>query len=146
MALSEYDPKKVALFVSALLLVAGTVVAVFVRWRRPPTTGITKSEAQMLVATVGRLIALPTDEEPTIATVTELAPLSNQPFFTHAKVGDRVLIYVKNRRAILYDPLKDKILEVGPFSLTSDASESAQHPQTQSEQLQLEPGYVTVPF
>src|ERR1051325_4326972 len=70
----------------------------------------TAQDAKDLVAQVSALMLLPTDEVPTIATVTDPEKLSNQPFFVNAKTGDRVLIYSKAGRAILYDPVENKII------------------------------------
>lgn len=72
-----------------------------------------------LVAKVGKLILLPTGEDPTIMTVTDKEKLSGQDFFIYAKNGDRVLIYEKAKKAFLYDPDADKVIEVGPIVMGS---------------------------
>jgi hypothetical protein len=64
------------------------------------------------------LIVLPTGEQPTIATVSDINKLRSQSFFTHARNGDKVLIYTKAQEAILYDPYANKIVEVGPVNMT----------------------------
>ncbi len=71
-------------------------------------------EQQSLVDKLGKLMELPTDEQPTIATVSDVNKLKGQPFFSKAKNGFKVLIYPKNKKAILYDPISNKIIEVGP--------------------------------
>jgi hypothetical protein len=76
------------------------------------------NEQAALIAEVGKLIVLPTTEQPTIATVSDVNRLKSQSFFIHARDGDKVLIYTKAQEAILYDPLANKIVEVGPISLT----------------------------
>lgn len=68
-----------------------------------------------VIARVGRLIRLPEDEQPTVAMVSNLDPLKNQAFFTHARIGDVVLMYAKARKAILYSPQEDRIIEVAPI-------------------------------
>lgn len=70
-----------------------------------------------LVSRVGRHMVLPEDETPTIATVTDPALLKDQPFFARAKAGFKVLIYPKAKKAILYDPTADKIIDVGPVGI-----------------------------
>ena len=70
-----------------------------------------------LIAKLGRLIVLPTDEQPTIATVTDLAKLAGQPFFAQAKLGDKVFIYSNAKKAILYDEAANKIVEVAPINI-----------------------------
>ena len=82
---------------------------------------ITEEEVRQLVAKVGRLMILPEGETPTVATVADPEKLKDQPFFANAKVGDKVLIYTNSKRAILYDPSADKIVEVAPLNIGNDA-------------------------
>jgi hypothetical protein len=79
-------------------------------------TAKSQQEAKDLVARVGKLIELPTDEEPTVATVSDPEKLKDQPFFAKAKAGDKVLIYAKAKKAILYDPVANKLIEVAPIN------------------------------
>ena len=77
-----------------------------------PKEAILKPEN--LVAQVDKLIVLPTGETPIIATVSDVETLKqNQPFFVNAKNGDKVLIYQEAKKAFLYDPISDKIVDVG---------------------------------
>ncbi len=76
-----------------------------------------KSDSQTLIEEVSKLISLPQDEEPTIATVSDPKLLKDQAFFANAKVGDKVLIYTKAKKAILYDPVNKKIMEVAPLNI-----------------------------
>jgi hypothetical protein len=79
-----------------------------------------QSEAQELVRKVSRLMMLPTNEKPTIATVSDLRKLQGQEFFKNAHNGDKVLIYTKAKMAILYDPKQNLILAVSPLNIQSD--------------------------
>ena len=76
-----------------------------------------QKEAQELVSRVSQLIVLPEGEVPTIATVQDPEVLKEQPFFARAKKGDKVLIYTNARKAILYDPDNNKIVEVAPVNI-----------------------------
>ncbi len=76
----------------------------------------TEEETKALLDKVGQLIDLPS-EQPTIATVSDLAPLKDQPFFANAQIGDKVLIFTTNKKAILYRPSTNKIIEVAPVNL-----------------------------
>ncbi len=77
--------------------------------------GNLNDETKQLVDKVSKLILLPNDEIPTVATVSDPEKLKNQAFFSKAKNGDRVLIYTASKRAYLYDPVANKILEVAPI-------------------------------
>lgn len=67
---------------------------------------------------VGKLIALPSGE-PAIATVSDEAKLKKQSFFKNAKNGDKVLMYTEARKAILYRPSENKIIEVASIKANS---------------------------
>ena len=76
-----------------------------------------REETDSLVARVGKLIVLPEGETPTIATVADPEKLKDQPFFARAKTGDKVLIYTNAKKALLYDAVNNKIVEVAPINI-----------------------------
>lgn len=79
---------------------------------------VIKQEEAALVAKIARLMVLPEGEEPVIATISDIASLAkNQPFYADAHNGDRVIVYMKAKKAIIYDPNADKIVNVGPIFL-----------------------------
>lgn len=69
-----------------------------------------------VVERIGKLVLLPTGEQPTLATVSDVSKLKDQLFFTNAANGDRILIYEKAKRAILYRPSLNKIVEMAPIN------------------------------
>ena len=75
-----------------------------------------QAELDKVIRLVGRHMVLPTGETPTMATVSDPEKLRDQPFFTNAKKGDNVLIFVASKKAILYDPELDRIIEVAPVN------------------------------
>jgi heme/copper-type cytochrome/quinol oxidase subunit 2 len=82
-----------------------------------------KKEAQTLVAKIGKLIMLPADEEPTIATVTDVDALKKeQPFYRDAQNGDKVIIYMQAKKAIIYNEARDILVNVGPIFLNEDSN------------------------
>jgi len=109
-----------------VLLIAGGVFGI--RYR-PEILGLSKGreqvqqEADRLVEEVGKLIVLPEDERPTIATVTDVDAVKDQPFFSKAQNGDKVLIYTSARKAILYRPSENRILEVGLVNIQQENEE-----------------------
>lgn len=78
-----------------------------------------QAETKDLVQSVGKLMALPTDETPSVATVTDKEKLKDQPFFANAENGDKVLIYTKAKKAILYRPSTNKVVEVMPIAFNN---------------------------
>jgi hypothetical protein len=86
---------------------------------------VAQQEAKDLVARVGALVALPTGEEPTIATVTDINKLKNQAFFKNAQNGDKVLLYAKALKAYLYSVSMNKILEVAPITVNQNPGQVA---------------------
>lgn len=69
-------------------------------------------ETNNLVKQVSKLTVLPMGETPTIATVFDKSRLAGQPFFIRAEEGDKVLIFAKEGRAILYRPSTNRIVEI----------------------------------
>lgn len=76
-----------------------------------------KAETERIKSEIAALIEVPTDEEPTVATVVDPAKLGNQEFFKKAQKDDRVVIYAKAKKAILYRPSTKKIVEVAPLNI-----------------------------
>lgn len=76
-------------------------------------------EAQKLAKEVGKFLELPKDEAPTVATVRNVSQLQDQPFFSNAQNGDKVLIYPQTGKAVLYRPSTKKVIEYAQVSLSS---------------------------
>lgn len=84
---------------------------------------VAKKENDALIKKVKRLMILPENEEPVIATVTDKDALAKeQPFYQEAHNGDRVIAYMTARKAIIYDPINDKIVNAGPIYVQSGSS------------------------
>lgn len=81
-----------------------------------------QNEVTELVARVGKLIILPEGEVPTVATVNDPEKLKDQTFFSKAKVGDKVLFFTTAKKAYLYDPVANRILEIAPINLGPTAT------------------------
>jgi hypothetical protein len=91
-------------------------------------------EAKKLLGKVGEIVVLPENEIPTIATVADPSALVDQPFFEGAKIGDKVLIFSVAKKAVLYDPVQHKVINIAPFSTetkpTTSPTSSTQKPTT----------------
>jgi hypothetical protein len=86
----------------------------------------TNAQTKSLVDAVGRLIELPTNEQPRLATVTDVTQLAGQPFFAKAQNGDKVLIYAQLGKAILYRESINKIIEVASVNATAVGAQNTQ--------------------
>jgi len=78
---------------------------------------VTKEETQAIVDAVKKHMTLPSDEQPTLATVQDKDKLKDQPFFADAQNDDKILIYTKAKKAIVYRQKEDKVINVGPILL-----------------------------
>lgn len=131
----------------AVVIVAGIVVlgALFLFIRSQQQLGEVKKDLESvqndpaaktrqandeLIAQVGKLIILPENEQPTIATVSDLAKLAGQPFFAKAEVGDKVLIYQQAKKAILFRPSTNQIIELAPLNNNGQAAAPTTAPAT----------------
>jgi hypothetical protein len=106
----------VILLVVLLLASMGTGIYFYKKATTDPKVAAQK-DLQDTVRAVGKLIVLPTNETPTMATVSDPEKLKDQIFFQHASKGDKVLIYTVAGKAILYNPSTNKIVEVSPINL-----------------------------
>jgi len=76
--------------------------------------------AQRVLEAVRKHVDLPTDPEPTVATIVDVESLrAANEFYSVADNGDHLII--TERRAILYDPERDIILDVVPVRLENSA-------------------------
>jgi hypothetical protein len=113
----NFFKKHFALILIVLVIILALTSAYF--YKKSTSTKvdqISQAEIKSLVQKVGRLAVVPTDETPTIATVSDPQALKNQTFFIDAKKGDKVLIYSNAKKAFLYDPSADKIVNIAPLN------------------------------
>ena len=124
---------KVLVFrVVPLILVAGVVGGslLYLAHNKPEVLGLSsinqqQKETAALLQEVSKLMALPKDEAPTVATVSDIEKLKGQSFFKSAQNGDKMLIYASTKKAILYRPSEKRIIDVGFVNLNQSASASA---------------------
>jgi len=76
-----------------------------------------KEEGKRLIESLKKLMEIPADEEPTIATVADASKLKDQAFFAKSQNGDKVIVFTKAKKAILYRPSTNKIIDVAPVSI-----------------------------
>lgn len=119
--------KGLGLAILAAVIVVGASGVYFYSQNSTPekmAAGKTKDSVKLLDK-IGKLIELPTTEEPIIATVSDVNKLPKQDFYDKAQNGDRVLVYKDSKMAILYRPSQNKIIKVGTVTVEGSASAAA---------------------
>jgi len=82
---------------------------------------VNKEEIDKVLKDVGKLILLPINETPTVATIEDAQALAkDQAFFADAQNGDKVLIY--SNRAMIYSPERNVLVNVGPVYFQDQAA------------------------
>ena len=113
--------KKIILTLFALFLISLCGMIYFYRQAHTDATVTAKNELEQTIADVGKLLVLPQNETPSLATVSDPSKLQDQKFFANAKSGDKVLIYSLAKKAILYSPSLHKVVEVAPVNLGTNS-------------------------
>lgn len=85
-----------------------------------------QKETQKLTKDIGKLMLLPKDETPTVATITDVEKLKDQLFFKNAANGNKVLIYPDSKLAVIYDPKANLIVSVGPVNFSQQQTQQVQ--------------------
>lgn len=125
---------KTLLMILLPLLIGGGLVYGVAK-QKPEFLGLPQDSAQVqsdidsLVTEVGKLIVLPADERPTVATISDVEKVKDQPFFKNAQNGDKVLIYTNARKAILYRESEKKVIEVGAVNINQATPSASASPQ-----------------
>lgn len=109
-----------------IILIGGGYFYFQIQNSQKPAKPNTVDEIKKIVAEVGKIMELPSGEDPTVATVVDVEKLKDQPFFQKAKNGNKVLIYTNAKKAILYDPDLKKVLDVAPINIGSGSAQPAQ--------------------
>jgi hypothetical protein len=107
--------------IMALVVIASLAVAGYFykqnRDIKANPNSVSQKEVESLTKNISKLMTVPTDEQPTVATVQDKEKLKDQPFFKDAQNGDKLLIYTKAQKAIIYRESQKKLVNVGPVSL-----------------------------
>lgn len=114
--------KFIIIFLVILLLASFS--AVFLLYTKIQNTNAIpddpKGDSQKTIKSVSKIIELPENETPTVATIMSMEELKYQPFFSNAKIGDKVLIYQKSLKVILWRPSTGKIIEVSTLGASEE--------------------------
>jgi hypothetical protein len=117
--------RPVAIFLTLFLAVIALSLTTLYFYKKSKGSDA-ESEVAALAKRVEKIVVVPADETPTVATVTDPQKLSGQDFFAGAKEGDKVLIYARAGKAILYDPAAGKVINIAPVNLDGEVAGAAQ--------------------
>lgn len=80
-------------------------------------------EVESLTKKIDRHLLLPTGEVPQLRTIEDAkAAAGAQTFFAGTVDGDKVLIYVNARKAVVYSPSRDLVVNVGPIFMDEESA------------------------
>ncbi len=103
---------------------------------------IIEEETATLIAAVGKLILLPENESPVVATIVNSAKLAEtQAFYKGAQDGDKLLIFPESEKALIYSPARNILVSVGPAFVEKENNIEA----TQSPTPSVVPESTTLP-
>lgn len=110
-----------------VLVVALVLLSLFlyVQYRdakRKLSGNTTSSQDTSVINKVRTIAVLPSGETPTVATVVNADKLKNQAFFNNAKNGDKVLVFNREKEAILYRPSTNQIVTIAPVTVSANGS------------------------
>lgn len=141
--MEEKKKKSGLILVIAVVLILASIASAFYFYTKynelkSNPDMIATQELASIVEKVGKLIELPTDETPSLATVEDIDSLKNEAFFSTAQNGDKLLLYTNEQLAILYRPSTDKIVKVAPLYLESETAETQEVEITDEEDIDIE--------
>lgn len=120
----KYNKLRLTVGIIAILLIAASVVfgayyyTQYQTLKKNPAAS-TEQTNKALLTKLGKIMELPTDEDPQIAAITDKTKLGEDPFFTNAKNDDYIIVYSKARKIIIYREGENKIINQGPFSINT---------------------------
>lgn len=107
-----------------ILLLAGTSYYFYSKTQNllKNPTAATQEETKTLLKQLSAIVELPQGETPQVATVLDKDKLKGQAFFSKAQNGDKVLIYAKAMKALLFRPSTNKIIDFSSISTNANAA------------------------
>lgn len=83
-----------------------------------PYPAAATQQANDVIDKVSKLVVVPANETPTVVNVSNVEKLKDQAFFAKAKDGDKVVVYAKQKQAILYRPSTNQIVNISTVTGT----------------------------
>ena len=119
---SHHSGRKLFIGILLLLLVIAVGVSglLFIKYKRAVDTA-NSSEREQIIQRLAPIIILP-DEQPDLSTILDTSKLTNQVLKQRANNGDKLLIYNKAKRLIIYRPATGKVVDMLTIQTQTDAA------------------------
>jgi hypothetical protein len=86
---------------------------------------VAQKEVKAVTESLSELILLPEEEEPIVATVKEAETLrKKEAFYKNVQEGDKVVIFSQARKAMIYRPKENRLINVGPIVMGDQTNAS----------------------
>ena len=88
-----------------------------------PTKTVRINPNQSILSELEKRLVLPKGSS-TIFNLSDLAGLTKQPFFAGAKPTDKLILFQEEKKAVLYDPIAQQIINIGPLLIVPATQEA----------------------
>lgn len=115
-----WSDKKVFIMIGLGLFLISCVIlliAVYLYLNTEKKVVTAPNDSNTVMVQVKRLMDLPNDESPQVIPINDLASFKDNLFFTRARVGDMLIVYIKNHVAILYATEERKIINMSKITI-----------------------------
>lgn len=119
------------------LAIGGGAYRQFASPQLPVIDSLTKPKDQADISSIVNMIRqsveIPSNETPTVATVTDQDKVRSQPFFASAQTGDKIVVFAQAKKAVLFRPSSGKIINIITLSDNRSAEPKSASASAQSE-------------
>lgn len=140
-ASKKANANKLMVTILAITTVAGFGLAAytyseFMKIKQDPTAAVRDSRKQgeeRILQKMGKLIELPKDDAPSFSKISDESLSGNVPFLKNGKKGDHLVIFPKAQKAFLYRESENRLINVGPVSLSKNTKPPAKAAEKKTE-------------
>lgn len=87
---------------------------------------LNQTQVNQLLGEMRAIILLPKDEDPVVATISDMNLLKDKDFYKDAQNGDRVVVFANAKKAYIYRPSNKMIINVGAFEVSTGQTTQSQ--------------------
>lgn len=111
---AKKSKKKLILIILAVLAVAALAAVIVFQQIKLSSNLTDEQAAKNTQEKVAKIMLLP-EEDALVSDITDIAQISEQPFFSKAENGDKVLIFVQSAKIVVYRESTNQIVNAGPL-------------------------------